>query len=149
MNNYILQVLSMQILVQKIIVYLSENFIFLTPTLGPISSKLIFFSDLVYFPHSFGDFQLYHIFRHHRVDPYDTYRVWVDVKLSTSKTSESSDLKASASTFASSFSIYNDGRCTMITVSSFLLLVYCQFHFNGILHFQFSAYFTPLFHTTH
>jgi hypothetical protein len=83
---------------------LSKDFTFLTPTDGPIAKKKFIES---YAPEQFGDFEQDYIFNNYRVDPYDPYRVWVDVKLL------GNSLEGPPQAW--SFTFDDDGFCTRIT----------------------------------
>jgi hypothetical protein len=83
---------------------LSKDFAFLTPTLGPIGKSRFVNS---YATEQFGDFEGDYLFNNYRVDPYDPYRVWVDVKLL------GSGLEGPPQAW--SFTFDDDGFCTRIT----------------------------------
>lgn len=83
---------------------LSENFQFLSPTIGPVGKNRFLTS---YAADQFGDFRSDYQFTNYRVDPYDPYRVWVDVKLLGGG--------LEGPPLAYSFTFDDDGYCTRIT----------------------------------
>jgi hypothetical protein len=83
---------------------LSKDFAFLTPKVGPIGKNRFVDS---YAAQQFGDFDGDYIFNNYRVDPYDPYRVWVDVKLF------GNGLEGPPQAW--SFTFDDDGFCTRIT----------------------------------
>ena len=83
---------------------LSKDFTFLTPTNGPIAKKKFIES---YASEQFGDFEQDFIINNYRVDPYDPYRVWADVKLL------GNGLEGPPQAW--SFTFDDDGFCTRIT----------------------------------
>ncbi|KAG7361167.1 hypothetical protein IV203_036267 [Nitzschia inconspicua] len=83
---------------------LAKEFAFVTPTIGPIGKTRFLES---YAAEQFGDFEADYQFSNYRVDPYDPYRVWVDVKLL------GSGLEGPPQAW--SFTFDDDGFCTRIT----------------------------------
>jgi len=84
---------------------LSRDFSFITPSVGPIGKKKFLES---YATQEFGDFSPET--SNFRVDPYDPYRVWVDVKLVGPG--------VEGPPVAMSFSIDENGFCTRLTAGA-------------------------------
>ena len=84
---------------------LSKDFTFLTPSLGPVGKAKFIES---YATQEFGGFEPE--YSHFRVDPFDPYRVWVDVK------PVGPGLEGPPQAF--SFTFDDDGFCTRITAGA-------------------------------
>mmetsp|Transcript_14130 Transcript_14130/g.33995 ORF Transcript_14130/g.33995 Transcript_14130/m.33995 type:complete len:981 (-) Transcript_14130:865-3807(-) len=85
---------------------LSENFQFLSSTVGPVGKSRFLTS---YAADQFGDFRSDYQFSNYRVDPYDPYRVWCDIKLIGSG--------LEGPPLAYSFTFDDDGFCTRINTA--------------------------------
>lgn len=96
---------------------LAKNFAFLTPTVGPIGKNKFVES---YAAEQFGEFEGDYLFNNYRVDPYDPYRVWVDVKLL------GSGLEGPPQAW--SFTFDDDGFCTRITGGAIMDPSIGEFH---------------------
>jgi hypothetical protein len=102
---------------------LSKGFTFLTPTKGPVGKNKFVDS---YAPALFSDFEGDYKLTNYRVDPYDPYRVWVDVKLF------GGGLEGPPQAW--SFTFDDDGFCTRITGEAVMDPSIGKFHLLIILH---------------